>query len=151
MSCVLSFACCQSKQIRSARSIEFFLLGVHFQFDLKYEKLNPHYVLYYLTKIKRKKDGKIKSVTDIRKYKDAIMWGAEMKNQLLPLTFYSQIENFEGSYKKEVSNERSKGNVEKETCNPIPYTLYHLVLNWALDANNIFVWFWTLCQWHCMA
>ena len=82
---------------------------------------------------------KIKSVTDIRKYKDAIMWGAEMKKQLLPLIFYSKIENFVGSYKKEVTNERFKGNFDKETCNPIPYTLYCLVLNWALDANNIFV------------
>ena len=53
--------------------------GGHFKFDLRYEWLNPHYVLYYLNKTKRKKDGKIKSVTDIRKYKDAIMWGVEMK------------------------------------------------------------------------
>ena len=94
-----------------------------------------------MTKTKRKKDGKIKSVTNIRKYQDAIIWGAEMKKKLLPLIFYSKIENFVGSYKKEVTNERRKGNVDEETCDPIPYTLYCLVLNWSLDANNIFVWF----------
>jgi len=44
--------------------------------------LNPAFVLYYLTKTEKKKkpDGKIKPVTDMRKYKDTIMWSTNEKS-----------------------------------------------------------------------
>lgn len=29
--------------------------------------------------------------------------------------------------------------------------LYQSMLKWAIDANNVFVWFCTLAQWNCMA
>ena len=46
---------------------------------------------------------------------------------------------------------QNQQNIDEDICDPILYTLYCLVLNWALDQSNFFVWFWTLCQWHCMA
>ena len=119
--------------------------------DLVYDGLNAEYFLYFLTKTKTKPDKKLKSWDDLRKYKDAIMWGSKTADKPLPISFYRKIEKFLKGYKKEFTNAKKKGNTEDNTSDPIPMTLYVLVLQWALDTNNIMVWFWTLSQWNCMA
>jgi hypothetical protein len=90
-------------------------------------------------------------VDDLRKYKDAIMWGAKQVNALLPAKFYEMFDNFLGGYKKEWMQAKKNGKVDEMAADPIPVSLFRLLLKWALDANNIFVWFWTLLQWNFMA
>ena len=48
----------------------------HFKKDFIYEGMRPELVLHFLPSTKQKPDGKIKFKTDLRKYKDAIMWRA---------------------------------------------------------------------------
>jgi hypothetical protein len=119
--------------------------------DIVYEGLNSNFVLYFLVNTKKKDGGKLKSWDDLRKYKDAIMWGAKTQEKQLPRTFYTTFDSFLKGYKKEFTAAKKKGNVDDHTSDPIPFTLYLLVLQWALDSNNILVWFWTLSQWNCMA
>ena len=54
-------------------------------------------------------------------------------------------------YKKEFVNHKRRGNTDDTTSDPIPWTLYKLVIDWALNSSNILVWFWTISQWNCMA
>ena len=123
-----------------------------FKQDLEYTGLNVEYVIYFLSKSKTKgSEGKIKSWGDLRKYKDAIIWGSKMADKPLPISFYRGIEKYLAGYKKEFTVNKGKGNTDDNTSDPIPWTLYVLLLQWALDNNNIFVWFWTLAQWNCMA
>ena len=40
---------------------------------------------------------------------------------------------------------------DENGADPIPFPLYRLILRWAIKANNIMVWFWTLAQWNFIA
>lgn len=122
-----------------------------FNEDLVYEGLNEIFVLHFLVSTKWKSENKLKSVDDLRKYKDAIMWGAKQDDALLPVKFYEMFDNFLAGYKKEWTVAKKHGNVDEMAADPIPVSLFRLLLKWALDANNLFVWFWTLLQWNFMA
>ena len=122
---------------------------------MKYKGLNDQFVLHFLVENKihttTKRKGKFKSVGDLRKYKDAIMWGALMQEELLPSKFYTMFDNFLGGYKKEFKKKKKLGLVDEGTADPITFPLYKLILTWCLTSNNIFAWFWTLMQWNLMA
>ena len=122
-----------------------------YKLDLMYPGLNYKFVLHFLLSTKMKKDGNFKSYPDLRKYKDAIMWGAKIAKQRLPTAFYESFENFLAAYKNELAQGKKDGKVEELAADPIPMELYKLVLRWALDANNVLVWFWTMAQWNFMA
>jgi len=74
--------------------------------DLIYEGLNIKQVLAYLA-IKKKKrkrsDGTcvLGSVSDIKKYGDAIKWGALRAGQNLPTSYHQGMDTFIQAYKKE--------------------------------------------------
>ena len=72
-----------------------------FKKDLVYTGLNIDYVLKFLMKTKKKQDGKLKSEGDLKKYKDAIMWGAQIVDNQLPISFYRGFDKFMAGYKKE--------------------------------------------------
>ena len=56
-----------------------------YKVDLEYTGLNVQMILSFMLFIKAKGDGKIKGINDIRKYKDAILWGAKTAAASLPL------------------------------------------------------------------
>jgi hypothetical protein len=62
--------------------------------DLVYKGLNVKYFIKFLMAIKKKENGNFLSFTDLRNYKDAIMWPASMAEERLPTTFYEEIEKF---------------------------------------------------------
>ena len=123
-----------------------------YKLDLVYTGLNVKYVLHFLMSNKLKPNGKIKSVGDMRKYKDAILWGAKIAGERLPTNFYEEMEKYLISFKKIFIKAKKDGDVDEKEADPIPLTLYQAILKWAVvEENNIFVWFWTLAQWNCMA
>ena len=121
--------------------------------DLVYSGLNVKFVLHFLMSNKHKKDDpkKLKSIEDMRKYKDAIMWGAKVVGQRLPTVFYEEMDKFNAAYKKEIARAKKEGKVDETSADPIPFALYERILQWALESNNMLVWFWTVEQWNFMA
>jgi hypothetical protein len=119
--------------------------------DLVYKGLNVKYVLHFLLRNKRKADGKLKSNEDLRKYKDAIMWGSAIAGERLPREFYEKMDNFQRAYKNEHAQAKKRGEVDEMAADPIPMSLYKLIADWAIYENNIFVWVWTVAQWNFMA
>ena len=113
--------------------------------------INVKFVMKFLAYTRKKKTGNFKTHGELRKYKDAILWGAKVQNELLPSSFYTQIERYLNSFKKEVAVARRDGIVEDKAADPITVPLYHLFLKWALEENNSLVWFWTVAQWSCIA
>ena len=79
------------------------------------------------------------------------MWGAGILGEKLPTSFYEVSDKYLKSYKKLAIQARKDGNMEEKASDPISFSLYISILQWSINANNIFVWFWTLCQWNCMA
>ena len=55
--------------------------------DLVYTGLNVLMIKRYLMSTMKKANGKVKSLQDVRKYKDAILWGAKVAGQRLPTSF----------------------------------------------------------------
>ena len=119
--------------------------------DLIYSGLNVKHFIAFLGHVKRKENGKMMSFSGIRKFNDAILFGAKKAKQKLPPSYYYAIGEFLVGYKKETANARQDGQVDEKECDPISWTLFRLILQWALDAGNVFVWVFSLLQWHCMA
>ena len=119
--------------------------------DIIYQGLNVQYVLHFLFKTKYKQNGKLKSMEDVRKYKDAIMWGAKILEERLPTQFFSEMDKYLAAYKKEWAQAKKKGQAEDVGADPIPFSIYQLILQWAIKNNNPFVWVWTLLQWNFCA
>jgi len=114
--------------------------------DLVYTGLNVVMVKQHLMSTMKKENGKVKSLQDVRKYKDTIIWGAKIAGQRLPTSFYEEIDAHIASYKKLYIKAKKEGDVDEREADPIPITLYQSMLKWAIESNNIFVWFWTLSQ-----
>ena len=91
---------------------KYFFTGKYKQ-DISYSGINNQFVLHFLVENKQHKKGKrkdkFKSVGDLRKYKDAIMWGAQMQDELLPSKFYTMFDNFLTGYKKEYKKRKKRG------------------------------------------
>ena len=122
-----------------------------YKLDLRYKGLMYQWVIHFLCSIKLKKDGKLRSWGDMRKYKDAIMWGAQIRDEQLNTEFYAKMDSFLAGYRKEFAKGKKNGIAEEVSADPIPVNVYKKILDWAIAENNVLVWFWTVSQWNCMA
>jgi hypothetical protein len=108
--------------------------------------------LKFLMATEKKEYCHFLSFNDLQKYKDEILWAASMAEGRPPTTFYKEIEMCLKGYKKElVKARRDSNNTDEQSADPISFALYHLLLKWSVQSNNIFVWFWMLAQWNFMA
>ena len=119
--------------------------------DVVYTGLNVKFVLAHMAVEKKKEGGKTTSFSHIRKIIDAILFGAEQAGQRLPRNYYAEIDKFLQSFKKETTNARKEGNLDEKECDPISWSLFKLILEWALKSENVMIWVFSLLQWHCMA
>ena len=137
--------------IEDQTNITLYYFNGSFKKDIVYSGLNVKMFLKFLIQKKDIGDGKIISFNDIRKYKDAVIWGSKVVKTPLPTTFYQEAEAYLKGYKKLVVKKQKEGMIAEEEADPITHTLFKLLLNWAIKSNNIFVWFWSIVQWNCMA
>ena len=49
-----------------------------YKYDFVYSGMNVKYLLLYMMSNNKKTTGKVKSNQDMRKYKDAVLWGARI-------------------------------------------------------------------------
>jgi hypothetical protein len=61
------------------------------------------------------------------------------------------MDSFLASFKKETADACSHGNVDEKKADPISFSLFCMILVWAIERANIFVWAWTILQWNCTA
>ena len=122
-----------------------------YKYDFVYSGMNVKYLLLYMMSNQKKATGKFKSNQDMRKYKDAVLWGAMIARERLSTQFYEEMDKYLLSYKKQFIKAKKDGDVDETAADPIPLTLYQEMLRWAIEENNIFVWHWTLQQWGCIA
>ena len=119
--------------------------------DLRYSRLNPELTKIYMSgQVKTKADGKQYSYDHVRKYHDAILYGAKLAKEDLPPGYASQMKTFLKTLKKEKANARSNGNVEEKEADAIPWTLFEAMCRWALTLGNVMVWTFTIIQWNIM-
>ena len=119
--------------------------------DIMYEGLNVLMAKAFMAHRKVKSNGKTSSHVQIRKFHDAILYGAKSVRQSLPVSYYSEMELFLSAFKKETAEAKKHGQLDEQEADPIPRSLFRLILKWALEENNIFLWVFTILQWNCMA
>jgi hypothetical protein len=122
-----------------------------YKFDLKYSGISVDYVLHFLMQNDAKADGKLKSFQDIRKYRDAILWGSKVASEWMPQAFYEKTDIYLEAYKKKFIHEKKAGNVNEYATDPIPMPAYAFLLKWSIETSNVFAWFWTISPWNFMA
>ena len=117
--------------------------------DLVYTGLNVQFLICFLSSTDKRNDGKLKSCEDIRKYRDAILWGSKMAGDRLPSSFYDEIEIYLGAYKKKFAQAKKKGEVEEYSTDPIPLPVYRWLLRRSISQNNVFAWtYFNGIVWH---
>ena len=119
--------------------------------DLVYSGLNIKFIKAFLANAKMKPNGMMCSNSNIRKYKDALLWGSRQAKCPLPSTFYNEMDRFLRSFKKETKKAAKDGLLDEKEADPISWTLFQLILKWAIEAGSIMIWVFSLLQWNCMA
>ena len=61
--------------------------------NIVYSELSIKFVKAFLAHSKIKDNGNMCSNSNLRKYKDAILWGSSESKQPLPYSFYNDIDN----------------------------------------------------------
>ena len=100
--------------------------------DIVYEGLRVDMVTAFMAANKQKTgSAKLFSYTHMRKIHDAVLFGARTVKQVLSSQYYIEMESFLRSFKKEAADARSHGNVDEKSADPISFTLFRLILQWA--------------------
>jgi hypothetical protein len=89
----------------------------------RYYGLNYGFILLvFLSKRKKKINGRLYSYHHIRKYRNAIQWGARKAKQTLPSSFVREMKLFLEAYQKETMNEKQRGELDDEEAesDPVP-------------------------------
>ena len=76
---------------------------------------------------------------------------ARWLNSRYPLSFYDDLDRCLQSYKKETAKAKKEGKLVEQHSDPIPFSLYKIICDWAQEKSNNFVHFWTATQWNCVA
>jgi hypothetical protein len=97
--------------------------------DIIHGGLNVQFFMAFLSDKKKKNvisNSKviIASVSDIKKYDDAIKWGALHAEQALPNSYYRRMEAFILPYREEHKQAQKEGCTDKQEADPITSTMF---------------------------
>jgi hypothetical protein len=118
--------------------------------DFIYDLLDPTVIRAFLTSVQTHPDGKSVSFTHIRKFHDAILFGAVEQGTVLSPTYYITVENFLKSFKKQNVQAKREGLTDEKDADPMPFALYVRCAQWAIQAGDIFCWTFLIISWHCL-
>ena len=124
--------------------------------DLVYTGINAKMVKAFLvvkTKKRVKDDGRVilASVSDIKKYNDAIKCGSIWAGKPLSSSYYRQMNVFIQAYKKEYKSTQKNRQTDKQEAGPIMASLFCYICAWAVGAGDIFLWAYCLAMWNLMS
>lgn len=120
--------------------------------DFRYELLSPNLVKIFLSGHKKKYAGGTMhyKFDHLRKYHDAILKCADIAGKQLPSNYRSEMKAYLLLLKKEKTEANAKGQTENKEADPINFSLYEYLCQWAIESGNIFLWTFTVVQWNMM-
>ncbi len=86
----------------------------------------------------------------MRKYHDAILYGAKLAGQNLPPGYGHHMKGFLQTMKKQKAGAKTAGHLQEQDADEIPWVLFFSICEWALGVGNIMVWCFTIIQWNVM-
>jgi len=87
----------------------------------------------------------------LRKYRDALNWGATLRQERFPKGFAMGLDKYLSAYQKKAVVAKKDGNLDTKEADAIGLELYCLINEWALEDGNIALLFWSTTQWNCIA
>ena len=120
--------------------------------DFRFNRLNPRFTQLFISGEKKfKRGGKQYNFDHLRKYNDAILYCAEkIEHVQLPPTYRPEMAAYLDTLEKEKTQAKKRGETDEKAADPINASLFKCICEWALDSHNIFVWAFSLVQWHVM-
>ena len=112
--------------------------------DLRYEGINVVIILGFFADHKLTSEGKFQSHSDMRKFHDAILYGAGQAKEILPQQYYLRVDTFLNSYKKQAKYKKQNKEMTENESDAITFPLYKMICKWALDVGSIFLWVFTI-------
>ena len=91
------------------------------------------------------------SFDHLRKFHDAILFGANRANERLPAGYGQEMKKFLDSLKRSKIKAKQDGELVEGDADPINLPLYRLLCEWALTMGDTFMWLFTVLLWNCMA
>ena len=114
--------------------------------DFNYSILEPELIKAFLSANKVKAvdsegNEKYYSFDNLRKYKDAILFGAKRAKVKLSDKFQVDMNSFIDSWKKENQAAKKDGKVTEQEADPITFPLYRSICDEAISRSSIFYGF----------
>ena len=99
------------------------------EYDFIYERIDPEIIMAFLSTVRKEKDNdtgseKTRSYSHIRKFHDAILFGAREQGITLHNDYFTYMEKYLKSFKNESVAARRKGDVNELDSDPMPFPLY---------------------------
>ena len=90
-------------------------------------------------------------MSNISKFYDALKFGSKISKRLISVHFYADVDQFIACYKREHASAKKDGNTDEKEADAISSTLFKLLMTWAIEEGNVFVWCFSLLMWHLVA
>jgi hypothetical protein len=125
------------------------------EYDFIYERIDPEIIMAFLSTVRKEKDNgtgteKTRSYSHIRKFHDAILFGAREQGITLHKDYFTYMEKYLKSFKNESVAARRKGDVNELDADPMPFPLYVALSTWNVESGDIFSWCYLVLLWNCM-
>jgi hypothetical protein len=91
------------------------------------------------------------SFSHLRKFQDAILFGAHRAKVPLPEIYEMEMKSYIDSIKKEKTKAKKRSEVDERVADPINFELYRMLCKFAIERGDMFLWAFTVVQWSCMA
>jgi hypothetical protein len=121
--------------------------------DFVYEKLTANIVLAFMATIRKVNPdgtGMARSFEHVRKFQDAVVFGARERGVVLSRIFRQKISTYLSSFKKERRVAARSGLTEEHDADPLHFPLYTKLCMWFIVDSDIFAWVYQILLWNCM-
>ena len=111
--------------------------------DFVYHKLSYKFVLAFLSVVRKENadgTGKTRSFVHVRKFNDAILFGAREQSVKLDDQYKLHMKKYLGSFRKESKVATGTGQSDLEQSDPMSFDLYTALCTWYVDEGDVFNW-----------
>jgi hypothetical protein len=119
--------------------------------DFRYDLLDSSIIRSYLSETRKNSStGKTRSFSHVRKFYDALLFGAREQGVAFPSTFHVDLEKFLKSFKKEGVKARRAGEQDEHDSDPMSFPLYTQICTWFVQSGDTESWTFLILLWNCM-
>ena len=121
--------------------------------DFVYQRLRFKLVLAFLSVVRKENadgTGKTRSHVHVRKFHDAILFGAREQSVKLDDQYKLHLKKYLASFRKESRVATGTGQTDIERADPMNFDLYTALCTWYVDEGCVYNWLYQILLWNCV-